>query len=210
MKKNVKTKKRSTPRKTKASAFGINGVHALTDGYEALLKSNTLKKFKKNISREDIAHGLLGAGVAAIALIMLLKARKPKNNGMIQAFKEHLQDAYEGAAENIKDTAYDMAENPINHPWLLASALAGTALGASALYFLSKHNKGNSEEFLGRLKDAAGSISRGNAKNWLHTVSDVVETLNGGKPSRSSNFQQALGLGITGLTLLDRFMKSRG
>ena len=223
----VKSKKaapKSSPRRKSAeNGFGAESYEALTNGYEALVKSNLARKFQKNISRNELLLGLLAMGVVGGTTLMVLNhsSKNKKSNQMSKTynnFKDRAEEAYECAADyagEFKEKAQEMLENPVNHPVLLG-ALGGTLLGASALYFMN--NKGDfshTEEALDKMKSVFGAItnaaSKKNSKGWLLLAKEVLESVNenGSKSSKNSKLQTALDAGINGLSMLETMMKKR-
>lgn len=194
----------------------------------------------------NIALGMIAMGLASAATFLVLN-KQNKNRGFDRKLYDMRDDAKEFAhnaytrgkraydtvsdyAENIKDTAYDVIEQPYSVPLLLAGAAGGTILGASLIYLL-KRNKKTERGFLNKAIDAIDSLknaattAKENVKSthWgtfatelidaisesLHEDREDEESFSRSKGRGMNNLQSAIDMGINGFRLWQKLKNKR-
>lgn len=217
-----------------------------------LAKGHLPRKIFEN-ANANIALGVLAMGLAGAATFLILNKKRNNRtlnkklfhtyNGLRDDARELAQNAYEKGkrayetasdyAENIRDTAYDVAEQPYSGPLLLAGTVGGTILGVSLAYLLTQ-NKKTDRSFLNRAMDAIDSLKGAantateNVKStdWGSIANGVIETISerlheGSSEDEESfgqdrpkghiinNLQDAIDMGISGFRLWQKLKNKR-
>lgn len=255
MSKNISIEKKPLSRShKKSSSHNAHQNGALPKGIATgIATGRYLQKKLLNNANTNLALGIFAMGLAGATTFLILQ-NKSKNktlnqrllnsyNDMRDDAKEFAHNAYERGrkaydtahdyAENIKETAYDVVEQPYSGPLLLAGAVGGTILGASLVFLMNK-NKKTDRSFLNRAMDAIDSLkgaatsAKENVKStdWGSFANELIESFSERLHDEGSedeeharhghstnhtihNLQNAIDMGISGFRLWQKLKNKR-
>lgn len=192
------------------------------------------------------ALGALAAGLAGMASFFMLKAKKSKKSkshfynsyaDLKDNASDLAHDAYDRSrkvydyaadyAENVKDTAYDIIDQPYSGSLVLAGAIGGTILGATAVYLMTAKSSRNSSGLLDKaihvfdvVKDSAEAAKENlQSHNWLDAAKDVLAQVSDkvhefqdegrGHSKNHSHLNDAFNLALNGYHLFQNMSKKK-
>lgn len=239
-----------TPAAKKLNANGPNGFAPPPGLRRAKPKASPF-----NSLNVGVALGIVALGVAGAATFVVLNSKKRTKSlrgNLYQKYQilkdeaqDYAHDAYERGrqvydsaadyAEGLREAAHDAMEQPHSGSLLLAGAIGGTLLGATAIYALSRrqHPASQPQDFLSKMVDVFGNVKhaaesltdQAKSGHWLESAKQFIESLQEHtdahfeeerdeesayrrQPS-SSPLRDAIHLGIIGLRLWENLSQRR-
>lgn len=210
-------------------------------------KKNSIKRGITRNDKRNLLIGLSAAGIAGAAAFLIFTTRSPKKktfHDLYETYDDFKDDAQEFAhnayekgkraysvasdiAETVKDGAYELIEHPTAYKGLALASIAGTALGATALYFLLRNSNeihtdgviGKAQKYLNNFKEATDEVLESDwatkLKGILALISEKANISNENeeedrpkmrkKRSDHLDLDHIIELGLAGLKLFKNF-----